>query len=548
MENNDVCAEEFFDATPDIQDISTPDTRDITSMTASDDENVIFDHSIHVPRDAKGRPPKRSARLSVNKKTTPQKARSSKASIKNQKETIEIGVLTAQMVTLTNALQTLEKTARQQQSEITNLKEENKKLLTQLETNVESKLSTLENRINGAWDIREKSYAQKDDVEKMNKKIEKISDHANAALQATSNAEKKYLTSEKCKELEDNIKEVQSGMNTLTNEVLTVKQTLHSQEDTTLFTPVRKERRTSTEDLVPSVISSDGRNVDTPTKDDSPNNEDTPEKDITPEKDDSPEMDHFASEDMVRVKTPYRRQWGDEDDDKPKQEGSSNNKKPPLKTMMYMDSNRTFLNPDGLWRNLSMIPCKDIDTLRSMLELENFADVGVVFIHTGVNDIDTVEGEEVAKGLINIVNKLHHLHPHLKVVLSEITPRKKFKDDQVKECNRCLHNSLRDADFITIAKHSNLRNERMTFHKDDKHLTEISISLFAANIKNALRSCLGIPSKRSGKRGDREGRRDKSENPKGGKRYMKNNNGAQTKKNHNMNSFKQDLIRFLQNY
>ena len=546
MENNDICAEEFFDATPDIPDI--PDTQAIASMTAIDDENVILDHSIHVPRDATGRQPKRSARLSVNKKTTPQKAKSSKASIKNQRETVEIGVLTAQMVTLTNALQTLEKTARQQQKEITNLKEENKKLLTELETNVESKLSTLEKRINGAWDIREKSYAQKDDLEKMNKKIEKISDHANAALQATSKGEKKYVTSDKCKELEDNIKEVQSDMNTLTNEVLTVKQTLHAQEDTTLFTPVRKQRRNLAEDLAPTtVISSGEENVDTTTKVDNTNNEDTPEKNNTLERDDSPEADNFVSEDTVKMKTPNKRQWGDIDDDETRQERSSNNKKPPLKTLMYMDSNRTFLKPDGLWRNLSMIPCQDIDTLRSLLELENFADVGVVFIHTGVNDIDTVEGEEVAKDLINIVNKLHHLHPHLKVVLSEITPRKKFKDDQVKECNRYLHNSLRDADFITIAKHSNLRNERWTFHKDDKHLTEISISLFAANIKNALRRCLGIPSKRSGKRGGQEGRRDQPKNHKGGK-YMKNHNGADTKKTQNMNSFKQDLIRFLQNY
>ena len=122
------------------------------------------------------------------------------------------------------------------------------------------------------------------------------------------------------------------------------------------------------------------------------------------------------------------------------------NKKPPLKTLMciMVDSNRSFLNPDGLWRNLTMIPCKDIDILRGLLEQENFTNVGVVFIHTGVNDIDTVDGEEVAKDLANIVNKLHHLHPHLKIVLSKITPRKIFKDDQVKECNRHLHKSLRD--------------------------------------------------------------------------------------------------------
>ena len=85
MENNDIYTEEefFFDATPDIPDCATPECTPDHKITGDDDS--ICDPEA---KPGKSQQPKRSTRLSANRKLTPKKAKSSKVAIKNQKETI----------------------------------------------------------------------------------------------------------------------------------------------------------------------------------------------------------------------------------------------------------------------------------------------------------------------------------------------------------------------------------------------------------------------------------------------------------------------------
>ena len=520
MENSEVCGEQFFDATPEItESVSTPTNESTTTDNEEETPEQPFslqpftEQSFYVPRDAQiiNNPPKRSTRLS---KKTPIKAKSSKSSIKNEKQTIEIGVLTAQMVTLTNALQTLQKTAQQQQSEIDDLKEEKRKLAEDIEKNFDMKLGSLEKRLDVANNLREKSFATKEVLETTNKKIEKMSSQVNAAIQSSSNAEKKFTTATTCQEMQEEIKGVRSDLNNLCDDVVAVKQTLHSMEDTTPFTPVRTQRspdNSAADNIIPLENSLDDISV--------------------------AEIQSTPVVQKREEKVENKKKWSD---DEP--QNSTPTKKHPVKTLMFMDSNRAHIDAETLWRNLSIIPCKDLDTLRNLLAIENFDGVEVVFIHTGVNDIDTKDGEEVAKDITNIVNRLHHLHPHLKIIVSEVTPRKQFRDDQVVECNRQLQRSFHDVAFVTIARHSNLRNDKWTFHRDDKHLTQVSISMFASNLKNALRRCLGIQSKRNMKGGD--SRND----PKRKKIDRVNRKIPSKTQGKDLNSFKEDLIRFLKEY
>ena len=51
---------------------------------------------------------------------------------------------------------------------------------------------------------------------------------------------------------------------------------------------------------------------------------------------------------------------------------------------------------------------------------------------------------------------------------------------------------LENLDMVTVVPHSNLRNERWSFHEDDKHLAELSIAKFASNIKVGFRKAFGI--------------------------------------------------------
>ena len=160
--------------------------------------------------------------------------------------------------------------------------------------------------------------------------------------------------------------------------------------------------------------------------------------------------------------------------------------------------------------------------------------IDLIFIHIGVNDIDRDDGNTVSKNIVDIVQNLKAKHPHLKVVVSEVTPRQFTRDNEVRICNDALHAALDKAENVTIAKHSNLRNERWSFHveKDDRHFDQGSIGRLAKNLKNAFRKAIGLPvfEKRNGAGGGKNTARRQPQNGHGG---------------NNVETFKQKLMSFL---
>ena len=116
----------------------------------------------------------------------------------------------------------------------------------------------------------------------------------------------------------------------------------------------------------------------------------------------------------------------------------------------------------------------------------------MIFIHNGVNDLDVQDGPDVARKLLQIVQRLKETLPDVKIVISEVTPRKLNRDNQVQVCNEHLHVYFDPMENVTIAEHSNLRTTDWEFHEDDKHLKQDSISEFASNLKSALRQALNI--------------------------------------------------------
>ena len=153
------------------------------------------------------------------------------------------------------------------------------------------------------------------------------------------------------------------------------------------------------------------------------------------------------------------------------------------------------MKSDQLWKNNTVVPCSTTYDLRNLLKSTKLDDFDLAFIHTGVNDIDTDDGKSVANNLIDITRKIRQYYPHIKVVVSEVTPRQLYRDKEVQACNSALHSSLEDEDNVTIAEHFNLRNDRWSFHikNDDKHFAQISIGRFAKNLKIAFRKALGLP-------------------------------------------------------
>ena len=205
------------------------------------------------------------------------------------------------------------------------------------------------------------------------------------------------------------------------------------------------------------------------------------------------------------------------------------------KSILFMDSNRKFLVQDQLWKNNTVIPCGNTYDLRKIINTTNMEGIDLIFIHTGVNDIDRDNGSTVSKNLVDIVDKLRAKHPNLKVVVSEITPRQFTKDNEVQTCNTALHTALDGLDNVTIAKHSNLRNEHWSFHvkKDDRHFDKVSIGRLAKNLKIAFRKAIGLPvfEKRKGSGGGKAPTKHTSQNGLGNE--------------DNVETFKQKLMSFL---
>ena len=180
-----------------------------------------------------------------------------------------------------------------------------------------------------------------------------------------------------------------------------------------------------------------------------------------------------------------------------------NSHKKLAKTLILMDSNKKHLTGD-LWKNSTLLFCPTANELAtkfpSLLRQHN---PDIVLIHTGVNDLDYVDGATVARSLAHTVQNMISMNPEIKIVISEITPRKINKDDQVILCNQHLHTYLDHVENVVLAIHSNLRTEDWEFHEDDKHFLQISIGKLAANLKAALRKTIGMaerPKKKVGLR------------------------------------------------
>ena len=157
-----------------------------------------------------------------------------------------------------------------------------------------------------------------------------------------------------------------------------------------------------------------------------------------------------------------------------------------------INSNQKYLTTD-LWKNAEAVfSPKAQQLLPRIPQLLKTHKPNLVLIHNGTNDLDSEDGETVAQTLLQIVQRMKRDLPEIKIVISEIPPRKTNKDDQVQICNDHLHTYFDQMEGVTMATHSNLRTVDWKFYEDDKHLAKKSIGKFAHNLKTALREALGI--------------------------------------------------------
>ena len=214
-------------------------------------------------------------------------------------------------------------------------------------------------------------------------------------------------------------------------------------------------------------------------------------------------------------------------------------KKPLKKIIMFIDSNRKHLDPNLLWKNLEIIPCGSTTEMRTKMTKVKLNTYDVVIIHIGVNDIDISDGKTVASKLCKIAADVKIAAPEVKIVLSEVTPRQLTRDSEVISCNKELRNTIRNIPDITIARHSNLRDDKWSCYpkNDNKHISLESIAKLAGNLKAAFRAAIGVAQKRNWTR-----------NRTNNSRYNKNNVRGQREQNGRRNIadlIRQELLRFF---
>ena len=132
--------------------------------------------------------------------------------------------------------------------------------------------------------------------------------------------------------------------------------------------------------------------------------------------------------------------------------------------LLAMDSNRRYLQENRLspdmTKKVKITPCGNLDDLETLSNNID-KDLQVLYIHTGVNDVELFSAERVHHKYCSIISKIKSNHPQLQIVLSEITPRFDLLDNQVLRLNALLFQTYRNKTNDLML---NLTPENVTQH------------------------------------------------------------------------------------
>ena len=113
-----------------------------------------------------------------------------------------------------------------------------------------------------------------------------------------------------------------------------------------------------------------------------------------------------------------------------------------------------------------VMPCSNITSAEKILESHQIDNPSKILLHTGINDIDNTEPENIAKDLVPVAEKFK-ANCKCQVYVSDITPRKDGLQDAVKEANTLIANKLiKNAELIRVDN----RNINTNHLYDIRHL------------------------------------------------------------------------------
>ena len=155
------------------------------------------------------------------------------------------------------------------------------------------------------------------------------------------------------------------------------------------------------------------------------------------------------------------------------------------KLLVCMDSNQKFIDRRRFWtvKGTTWKFCPGMDEVKTLIHNQQFNDLEAIIISCGVNDVDKISGRSLAANMLNLINEIKQLYPNVKIIVSEITPRKDHRDREVQISNEELSKNTEKLPNVYIVEHRNLRDPDWKFFYDYKHIKKDCIPKFVANFK-----------------------------------------------------------------
>ena len=156
-----------------------------------------------------------------------------------------------------------------------------------------------------------------------------------------------------------------------------------------------------------------------------------------------------------------------------------------------MDSNRKILDNGRLWDPSvsSVVPASTLIDVLKLLPQYITPRTKCLILHCGTNDLDRYSPTEVCDLFHECLQKALELNPTMRVVISELLPRRGDMDQCVKMVNSNLNQELSRDSSVFLLSNDKFRDYPSFYLADDRHLKKEAAPILAAGLRHAVRVC-----------------------------------------------------------
>jgi hypothetical protein len=158
----------------------------------------------------------------------------------------------------------------------------------------------------------------------------------------------------------------------------------------------------------------------------------------------------------------------------------------PATTVILCDSNGRYINTNLLCPDTktSYIRCPTITKAKSIIENTTFTSPKTFMIHCGTNDLERQQSnDELTNTMDETIRSIQTKHPECRIIISTLLPRNDELNQKAINLNRKLEEIISSKHNTELVNHKNI--QRTSHMKDNKHLNETGVRLFALNLKAA---------------------------------------------------------------